>query len=59
MYGRSSSVLENSKLSLKQWVYLAYFWSHDAARVNLYVISAYGGSSALFLRRVLTVLGGA
>jgi len=31
MYGRSSSVLENSKLSLKQWVYLAYFWSHDAA----------------------------
>ena len=24
MYGRSSSVLENSKLSLKQWVYLAH-----------------------------------
>ena len=31
IYGKSSSILEGSHLTLKQWVYLAYFWAHDCA----------------------------
>jgi len=31
IYGKSSSILEGSHLTLKQWLYLAYFWAHDCA----------------------------
>ena len=31
IYAKCNSILEGSKLSLKQWVYMAYFWAHDAA----------------------------
>jgi len=31
VYGRCDGILESSHLSLKQWVYLAYFWAHNSA----------------------------
>ena len=31
VYQRTSSVLENCRLSLKQWLYMAYFLVHDCA----------------------------
>ena len=31
MYGKSSSILDSSNLTFKQWLYIAYFWAHDCA----------------------------
>jgi hypothetical protein len=30
-YAKSSSILESSTLSLKQWTHLVYLWAHDCA----------------------------
>ena len=34
IYGKSNGILEGSKLSLKQWTHLAYFWAHNSGGVR-------------------------